>query len=190
MIACITVSLVTPDRKKKDYVGFGFGAQALFDKKKHKMTGEYVGEKFLNILFEEPDSIDCVEQISTMEDYSSGHGCLKLINDMNGYSNTWYSKKGDTIFHNQMYYLEDPDCKNKIHCVCFTYDQNRQKYMNQNLAEVFGELGLINIAYPDDATKAFEPHDVNIKIDESDTEFGAKTFEKVVMIIIRIMYIW
>lgn len=287
--ACITVSLVTPDRKKKDYVGFGFGAQALFDKKKHKMTGEYVGEKFLKILFEEPDSIDSVEQISTMEDYSSGHGCLKLINDMNGYSNTWYSKKGDTIFHNQMYYLEDPDCKNKIHCVCFTYttdsleyrdyintfsmtkestsegqmnytdsgiregdvnigyinlpkgykkveqtpfwkavsaveeavkddeyealemtcffdekqaeemlydkppifigrlkkndafDQNKQKYMNQNLAEVFGELGLIDIAYPDDATKAFEPHDVNIKIDESDTEFGAKTFEKVVM---------
>ena len=64
--ACITISLITPDRRKKDYIGLGFEDYFLCKKKKRKLTSNTVDDYLYSLLYDGSYNIHNVQNLVRM----------------------------------------------------------------------------------------------------------------------------
>lgn len=119
--ACITISLITPDRRQKDYIGLGFEDYYLCKKKKRKVTSDTIDDYLNSLIYDGSYNIHSIQNFVSMEDGADTHGGWVNINNLSGYYDIYYTKKDKKTFHNQLYFFTDSIYKNMIHSICFTY---------------------------------------------------------------------
>ncbi len=102
--ACITISLITPDRRQKDYIGLGFEDYYLCKKKKRKVTSDTIDDYLNSLIYDGSYNIHSIQNFVSMEDGADTHGGWVNINNLSGYYDIYYTKKDKKTFHNQLYF--------------------------------------------------------------------------------------
>ena len=125
--ACITISLITPDRRQKDYIGLGFEDYFLCKKQRSKLTSDTIYDYIKSMLYDGSYNIQTLQNFVQMEDGTVSQGCWLEINNISGYYETYYTKKDGKTFHNQLYFMIDPNYKNMVHSICFSYQVGHEE---------------------------------------------------------------
>ena len=111
--ACITISILTPDRKQEDYIGIGRQEYFLCDEKKGIEKADDAWNYFSKQMWK--------ENTITAKDGSYASATPVEVNDLAGMSGEWNIEEAGKIYHNQLYILEDPEKKGVIHCITASY---------------------------------------------------------------------
>lgn len=106
----IIMSLVTSDKRREDYVGFGDGISQLYGKKRNKLDMDQVFDGIRSGLLEN-------ELLTAGEKGLLVEGELVDVNGLSGMSMKWKGNRGETEYQYQTYIIENPQQKGVFHCV-------------------------------------------------------------------------
>ncbi len=119
----IVISLVTADRKRDDYIGFGEGRYCPYDKKNYFYDEfevfQSVTEDLLskNILEKEKDGLVSM-------------GISELVGNMWGVVVEWKGEMSDQLYQYRTFIVEDPEQKGVFHCVTAAYTGDNAECVN------------------------------------------------------------
>lgn len=112
--ACITVSLLTADQKQEDYIGLGLNQYFTYGKKERLLTAEKAWRHTTDRMVDRKNLV--VEK-----DGAVATGSLVEINGLLGMSCRWDLEEEGEISHYLIYFIENPERKNTIHCITARY---------------------------------------------------------------------
>ena len=116
----IVLSLITPDKKKDDYIGLGDGTYVRCNKKKITTEADEVIDYFLESLYEQ-------EMLSNQEDGMLTQGGWVDVNGLTGMSFNWMGERDGQTYQYQTHILENPNCKGLFHCVTAIFTSGKEK---------------------------------------------------------------
>lgn len=116
----IMISLITPDKKKDDYVGLGDGTYVLCDKGKITTEANGVIDYILEALYER-------ETLSQHEEGMLTQGGWIDVNGLIGMSFNWMGDKNGHTYQYQTHILENPDYEGLFHCVTAIFTSGNEK---------------------------------------------------------------
>lgn len=114
--ACITISILTPNRKQEEYIGIGFQEHFLCEERKRVIRADYAWNYFSEQMWE--------NNTITAKDGSYASATPVEVNDLVGISGEWNIEEAGKIYHNQLYILEDPKKKGVLHCITAFYQSS------------------------------------------------------------------
>lgn len=106
----IVLSLVTPDKQREDYIGFGDGMYQLYDKKKRASHVEDVFDGVAEDLRE-------AGMLSLEPDGMMTEGTFVHVNGLKGMGTKWKGDRDGKTYQYQTYILENPERKGVFHCI-------------------------------------------------------------------------
>lgn len=127
--ACITISLLTADKKQENYLGTGFQKCILFEDNKNLAKKDFQ-DVTIGILEEYYNSDELALITDVDGDASAFNGGVIETNGLSGMSYQWDSIESGQKYHNQMNIFEDPEKNNIIHCVTITYKPGYNLYLD------------------------------------------------------------
>ncbi len=116
----IVLSLITPDKKKDDYVGLGDGTYVLCNKEKIATEAHEAIDYFLEALYEQ-------EMLSSHEDGMLSQGGWVSANGLKAMSFNWMGDRDGQTYQYQTHIFENPDCKGFFHCVTAVFTEGNEK---------------------------------------------------------------
>lgn len=110
----IMISLVTADRKRDDYVGFGDGRYCLYDKKNYFYDGFDVFQSMIEDLISK-------NMLETEKDGLASMGTSVLVGGMWGTVAEWKGQISGEEYQYRTFIIENPDNKGVFHYVTAAY---------------------------------------------------------------------
>lgn len=118
--ACITISLLTSDKRQENYLGISFEKCITFNKRTN-LTNNMFDAVSVGILEDLLNSDELLVRTDVDGNPSQMDGSFIETNGLSGMAYQWDSVESGQRYHNQMNIFEDPEKKNTIHCVTITY---------------------------------------------------------------------
>lgn len=116
----IVISLITPDKKRDDYIGFGDGRYLLYNKKNASSTVDNALNGVIDDLVE-TDILGLESDGLTME------STFVDVNGLKGNSNKWKGNWNGQTYQYQTYVIENPDRKGVFHCLTAIFTNGNEK---------------------------------------------------------------
>ena len=116
----IVLSLITPDKKKDDYVGLGDGTYIECDKGKIVTEADRVTDYFLEDLYEKG-------MLSRNEDGILSQGGWVDVNGLKAMSFNWMGERDGKTYQYQTHIIENPDYEGLFQCVTAVFTKGNEK---------------------------------------------------------------
>jgi len=123
----IWISMIESGAGLEDYIGFGMGEEILYGKKMQQPKAEKIFDRVTEKVFTRMEEITGQTRFSMTGEFLG-------IRNMKGMSMRWEYEIGNNKYSSVVYLLEDPDNKNRLHCISTTFTGSGDRCINSLLS--------------------------------------------------------